>query len=118
MEQVIAFRAGISVAVRHDELGRIVAAAVLPDEGGLDQGHGARLARHAAETVARVVEKLPRGPHDTAALMAQAWGYAAQQAANALRRAEEAAMAAAAEQAAEAARSTEAERVDRAGVCE
>lgn len=94
MEQALRVGRALTLTVRHEADGRIAAVvAVVPEDAAADE-HGTRLLRHAAETVARVIERLPRGPHDTPALMAQAWAYAAQRTANALRRAEEAAMAA------------------------
>lgn len=100
MERAVRIGRCLTVTVRHEVDGRIAEVIAIAPEEGADDEHGARLLRHAAETVARVIERLPRGAHDTPVLMAQAWAYAAQQTANALRRAEEAAMAANAESAA------------------
>lgn len=71
--------------------GSVASVAIITPEDE-EAPHEMRLSRHAVASVARVIATLPKGSHDTAVLMAQAWAFAALQAANALRRVEERAM--------------------------
>lgn len=94
----------LTLTVAVDRQGRVVAIRDIAPPPAATDSHELRLQRHAVASVARLLANVDRGPHDTPALMAQAWGFAALQAANVLRRVEERAgraMAAAAMAAAE-----------------
>lgn len=95
MEQTLRLGQHFSVTVQHLADGRIVGVSAIEPVAEAGNGHGVRMLHHAARTVARVFEQLPAEPHDTRALMVQAWAVAALHMANTLRRAEQEAQAAA-----------------------
>lgn len=79
----------LTLTVAVDGHGRVVAIRDIAPPPGDEDGHELKLQRHAVASVGRLIAAVDRGPHETPALLAQAWGFAALQAANALRRVEE-----------------------------
>lgn len=79
----------LTLTLAVDTHGRVVAIRDVAPPAEDADGHGLKVQRHAVASVARLMATVDRGPHDTPALLAQAWAFAALQAANVLRRVEE-----------------------------
>lgn len=88
-ETQVRFGRTLTLTVAVDNDGRVVAIRDVAPPPDASDSHELRLQRHAVASVGRLISTVDRGPHDTPALLAQAWGFAVLQAANTLRRVEE-----------------------------